>query len=198
MRAHEFIIEANQNQVGFTALQAIEKILGANNITTNKESAGPGKIVVMSTGEFKPGAAHLKNLDKVLTVRYPSTGLYDNMTCYYAPAHSYSPGGDIDHVTGKYVKLPEVHEPEQIAIPDTNSQNAAYIAPAVHEAYHAYIYRKAGGQGTFYSNEAVVNKLAEKWLRQHITGFALHIALTVINNSRISYKNTYGSLAKTS
>ncbi len=38
-----------------------------------------------------------------------------------------------------------------------------------------------------YANEKIINNLAEKWLRKHLSGPALHVALETITGSRISY-----------
>jgi hypothetical protein len=58
---------------------------------------------------------------------------------------------------------------------------------AVHEACHAYVHDKVKGAGQAYSNEKIINNLAEKWLRKHLSGPALHVALEAIIGSRISY-----------
>lgn len=73
-----------------------------------------------------------------------------------------------------------------INLPNLDSTSAADVAVAVHEAYHAYVQSKSPG-GIVYSNEKIINKLAEKWLRKHLTGPELHVALEKIIGSRISY-----------
>jgi hypothetical protein len=65
------------------------------------------------------------------------------------------------------------------------------VAIAVHEACHAYVHDKIKGKGAMYSNEKIINNLAEKWLRDHLTGTALHVALETITGSRISYGKDY-------
>lgn len=74
-----------------------------------------------------------------------------------------------------------------INVPSLTSRAARDVAVAVHEAYHAYVHDRTKGQGRIYSNEKVINNLSEKWLRKHLTGSALHVALETILGSRISY-----------
>jgi hypothetical protein len=73
-----------------------------------------------------------------------------------------------------------------INVPDLNSTAARDVAQAAHEAYHAYVQSKSQG-GLVYANEKIINNLAEKWLRKHLSGPALHAALEQIVGSRISY-----------
>ena len=74
-----------------------------------------------------------------------------------------------------------------INIPSLESKAARDVAVAVHEAFHAYVHDKTKGQGAVHSNEKIINNLAEKWLRGHLSGPALHVALETIVGSRISY-----------
>jgi hypothetical protein len=74
-----------------------------------------------------------------------------------------------------------------INVPDLDSKAARDVAVAVHEAYHAYVHDRTNGQGAVHSNEKIINNLAEKWLRAHLSGSALHVALETIVGSRISY-----------
>ena len=74
-----------------------------------------------------------------------------------------------------------------INIPNLESKAARDVAMAVHEAYHAYVHDKTKGQGAVHSNEKIINNLAEKWLRAHLSGPALHVAIEAITSSRISY-----------
>jgi hypothetical protein len=74
-----------------------------------------------------------------------------------------------------------------INVPDLDSKAARDVAVAVHEAYHAYVHDRTNGQGIVHSNEKIINNLAEKWLRKHLSGSALHVALETIVGSRISY-----------
>ena len=74
-----------------------------------------------------------------------------------------------------------------INIPNLDSHAAKDVAVAVHEACHAYVHDKVKGAGQAYSNEKIINNLAEKWLRKHLSGPALHVALETILGSRISY-----------
>jgi hypothetical protein len=74
-----------------------------------------------------------------------------------------------------------------INIPDLESKAARDVAVAVHEACHAYVHDKTKGAGRAYSNEKIINNLAEKWLRKHLSGPALHVAIETITGSRISY-----------
>jgi hypothetical protein len=73
-----------------------------------------------------------------------------------------------------------------INLPNLDSTSARDVAMAAHEAYHAYVQNKSRG-GVAYANEKIINKLAEKWLRNHLSGPALHTALEKIVGSRISY-----------
>jgi hypothetical protein len=74
-----------------------------------------------------------------------------------------------------------------INVPNLESKSAKDVAVAVHEACHAYVHDKLKGAGRAYSNEKIINNLAEKWLRKHLSGSALHVALETIIGSRISY-----------
>ncbi len=74
-----------------------------------------------------------------------------------------------------------------INLPDLESRSARDVAVAVHEACHAYVHDKLKGAGRAYSNEKIINNLAERWLRKHLSGSALHVALETIIGSRISY-----------
>lgn len=69
-----------------------------------------------------------------------------------------------------------------------DSHDARDVGTAVHEAFHAKI--ALGSRGSLYSNEQLVNKMAEKWLRAHLTGMELHVALEGVTKSRISYRHT--------
>jgi hypothetical protein len=74
-----------------------------------------------------------------------------------------------------------------INIPNLESKAARDVAIAVHEACHAYVHDRTKGSGAVHSNEKIINNLAEKWLRNHLSGPALHVALETITGSRISY-----------
>jgi hypothetical protein len=73
-----------------------------------------------------------------------------------------------------------------INLPNLNSTSAKDVAQAAHEAYHAYVLSKSPN-GVVYANEKIINNLAEKWLRKHLSGTALHSALVNITGSRVSY-----------
>lgn len=73
-----------------------------------------------------------------------------------------------------------------INLPNLDSTAAKDVAIAAHEAYHAYVHNKSQG-GVVHANEKIINNLAEKWLRNHLSGTALHIGLEQIVGSRISY-----------
>lgn len=72
-----------------------------------------------------------------------------------------------------------------INLPNPESNAARDIAIAVHEACHAYVHNKS--RGGVFSNEKIINNLAERWLRKHLTGKELHVALEQIIGSRVSY-----------
>ena len=74
-----------------------------------------------------------------------------------------------------------------INVPNLESKAAKDVAIAAHEACHAYVHDRTKGAGVVYSNEKIINNLAEKWLRKHLSGPALHVALETIAGSRISY-----------
>ena len=73
-----------------------------------------------------------------------------------------------------------------INLPNLDSTAAKDVAQAAHEAYHAYVHSKSQG-GIVHANEKIINNLAEKWLRKHLSGSALHVGLEQIVGSRISY-----------
>lgn len=78
-----------------------------------------------------------------------------------------------------------------INVPNLESSAARDIAIAVHEACHAYVHDKVKGKGRVHGNEKIINNLAEKWLRKHLSGTALHVAIETITGSRISYGKDY-------
>jgi hypothetical protein len=74
-----------------------------------------------------------------------------------------------------------------INIPNLESKAAKDVAIAAHEACHAYVHDRTKGSGRVHANEKIINNLAEKWLRKHLSGTALHVAIETITGSRISY-----------
>lgn len=78
-----------------------------------------------------------------------------------------------------------------INIPSLESKAARDVAVAVHEACHAYVHDRTKGSGQVHANEKIINNLAEKWLRKHLSGTALYVALETITGSRISYGKDY-------
>ena len=74
-----------------------------------------------------------------------------------------------------------------INIPNLESRAARDVAMAAHEACHAYVHDRTKGRGRVHANEKIINNLAEKWLRKHLSGPALHVAIETITGSRISY-----------
>ena len=74
-----------------------------------------------------------------------------------------------------------------INIPNLESRAARDVAMAAHEACHAYVHDRTKGSGRVHANEKIINNLAEKWLRKHLSGPALHVAIETITGSRISY-----------
>ena len=83
-----------------------------------------------------------------------------------------------------------------INVPRPDSKSARDVAIAVHEAYHAYVHDKTKGAGVAYTNEKIINNLAERWLRKHLSGSALHVALEAITKSRVSYGKDHLSTSK--
>jgi hypothetical protein len=77
-----------------------------------------------------------------------------------------------------------------INLPDLSSTAARDVAVAAHEAFHAYVHSKSQG-GVVHANEKIINNLAEKWLRKHLSGTALHAAIEKITGSRISYGSNH-------
>jgi len=77
-----------------------------------------------------------------------------------------------------------------INLPNLNSTAAKDVAVAAHEAYHAYVHSKSQG-GVVHANEKIINNLAEKWLRKHLSGPALYAALEKITGSRIHYGSNH-------
>jgi hypothetical protein len=78
-----------------------------------------------------------------------------------------------------------------INVQNLESTSARDVAVAVHEAYHAYVHDKLAGRGVVHSNEKIINNLAEKWLRSHLSGPSLHVALEAITMSRVSYGSNH-------
>jgi hypothetical protein len=74
-----------------------------------------------------------------------------------------------------------------IYIDDIFSSQARNIAIAVHEAYHAWMFLKSGG--TVFQNEKMVNRMAIRWLRKHLSGMNLQIATEEILHSNLSYNH---------
>jgi hypothetical protein len=72
-----------------------------------------------------------------------------------------------------------------LGVPNLDSRDAKDVATAAHEAYHAWLHSRS--RGKIYANEKIVNKLAARWLKQHLSGLALHSALELILHSNISY-----------
>jgi hypothetical protein len=85
-----------------------------------------------------------------------------------------------------------------INIPNLESNAARDVAVAVHEACHAYVHDRTKGSGRVHANEKIINNLAEKWLRNHLSGTALHVALETIIGSRISYGSDHMPKGKVS
>ena len=75
--------------------------------------------------------------------------------------------------------------PGTIEIPNANSMDAADVAQAAHEAYHAWMTVKS--KGTIWRNEKFTNQLATKWLKKNLSGVELHVALETILKSKIEY-----------
>lgn len=78
-----------------------------------------------------------------------------------------------------------------IEVHDLDSKAAADVAVGVHEACHALVHRKTGGEGRLSSQETIVNNMAERWIRKHLHGMAQHVALETITGSRINYGPNY-------
>jgi hypothetical protein len=84
-----------------------------------------------------------------------------------------------------------------INLPNLDSTSARDVATAAHEAYHAYVLTKAP-DGVAYTNEKIINKLTEKWLRKNLSGSALLVALEHVLGSKLSYGQDHLSTARTS
>lgn len=72
-----------------------------------------------------------------------------------------------------------------IRLANPDSQSAHDVAQAAHEAYHAWMHQRSGG--TVFTNEKLANKKATDWVRKHLSGHALHVALEEILKSKINY-----------
>lgn len=72
-----------------------------------------------------------------------------------------------------------------IAVRSMSGNSAEDIAEAVHEAYHAWLHSKS--HGSVYTNEKMVNQLASSWLKKHLSGHNLHVAIEAILHSKINY-----------
>lgn len=72
-----------------------------------------------------------------------------------------------------------------IGLRDVNGKTPRDIAEAAHEAYHALLHKKKKNS----HNEHLVNKLATRWLQDHLSGIFLHAAIESILESKRSYKH---------
>jgi hypothetical protein len=75
--------------------------------------------------------------------------------------------------------------PGTIYLINLQSRDAADVAQAAHEAYHAWMTVKSPGK--IYQNEKLTNQLATKWLKKNLSGMELHTALEMILKSKIDY-----------
>jgi len=73
-----------------------------------------------------------------------------------------------------------------IRLHDLEATDPQAIAEAAHEACHAYAHSKSTS-GMLYTNEKIINNLAEIWLRKNLSGTALHFALEHILGSKLHY-----------
>jgi len=64
------------------------------------------------------------------------------------------------------------------------SGKAVDIAIAAHEAFHAKLQLEKKN----FHNEHLVNRLAKRWLQDHLSGYFLHVALESILKSKLHYK----------
>jgi hypothetical protein len=84
----------------------------------------------------------------------------------------------------------DTEEPGQpggaIRLRDLEGGSPADIAEAAHEACHAYAHSKSTS-GVLYTNEKIINNLAEIWLKKNLSGTALHFALEHILGSKLHY-----------
>ena len=84
----------------------------------------------------------------------------------------------------------DTEEPGQpggaIRLRDLNATDPKSIAEAAHEACHAYAHSKSTG-GMLYTNEKIINSLAEIWLKKNLSGTSLHFALEHILGSKLHY-----------
>jgi len=182
MRIAEILSEARVAPTGITPLQAITDILGADKITTDAKSTDTNKLIIHDQtpgrvdyekrkgGKMQLPSDMLDQANRGFITYYFSEEFRNALYASFEPPYTYGNGRV---------------SPGKISLPSITSDNAAYLAAAVHEAYHAYIFFKTRGQGNLKSNEKIVNVLAEKWLRKHLKGFTLHSALNIINTSRI-------------
>lgn len=84
----------------------------------------------------------------------------------------------------------DTEEPGQpggaIRLHDLEATSPQDIAEAAHEACHAYAHSKSTS-GVLYTNEKIINNLAEIWLKKNLSGTALHFALEHILGSKLHY-----------
>lgn len=85
----------------------------------------------------------------------------------------------------KELGLDPVSVPGTLYIPPLESRDARHVAMAAHEAVHAWLCLNC--KGDLWRDEKMTNQLAELWLRKHLSGIRLHVALEMIVQSRISY-----------
>jgi len=173
-----------QNTTPFTCLQAVTDIVGKENISLDRNSIKPNQFLITSVDlDDKYNQIDKKDASRM----YPHQLAGKNKAIAFA---AFSRRTDADNAPSPFFKdMPELDEKPfsgTITVPDINSRDAAHIASAVHEAYHAWIFSRSKA-GNLYANEKMVNQLAEKWLKKHLSGIQLHAALEVITHSRISY-----------
>ena len=84
----------------------------------------------------------------------------------------------------------DTEEPGQpggaIRLHDLEATDPQSVAEAAHEACHAYAHSKSTS-GMLYTNEKIINNLAEIWLKKNLSGTALHFALEHILGSKLHY-----------
>lgn len=97
----------------------------------------------------------------------------------------FSPPSTVHEDWMKELGLPPLISRGTLYVPPHESRCASHIAMAAHEAIHAWLY--LNGKGEVWRSEEITNQLAELWLRQHLSGMRLHVALEAITQSRISY-----------
>lgn len=142
------------------------------------ESGAPTKFTVINVIRSILGAGHVSIDDKHVLPGQYLVRVGEHPT--FSPPQEGKLEDWMEELGLKAASFPGV-----IEVPSLESRDAADVAQAAHEAYHAWMTVKSKGQ--IYKNEKFTNQLASKWLKKNLDGMQLHIALETILHSKIDY-----------